>query len=198
MNQNPYATPQNTSLETSTRTKLKGTTPQTLAQTGARLSLAAGFSLLVYSLAVAVEAAHEAKPFAYNDPITIGKLIDALRVTRLEDVLNVEMSPLGVLSTTGMILVILFTVVKRRQVPTIVILCYLPALLLLYGWLGLLIVILLPIPSLGGVIDGEFVSDGGPRLAACGLWAAVLIIAMLFRWLRGMRLNPITPEPNTL
>lgn len=198
MNQNPYATPQNATLDTSTGTKLTGATPQTLAQTGVRLSLAAGFSLLVYFLAVAVEAAHKAKPFAYNDAITIGELIDALRVTRLEDVFNVEISPLGVLSTTGMILVILFTVVQRRQVPTIAILCYLPALLLLYGWLGLLIIVLLPIPTLGGVIDGEFVSDGLPRLAACGLWTTVLIIALLFRWLRGMWLTSTIPESNTL
>lgn len=198
MNQNPYAAPQNATLDTSTRTTPKGTTPQTLTQTGVRLSLAAGFSLLVYSLAVAVEAAHKAKPFAYNDAITIGKLIDALRVTRLGDVFNMELSPLGVLSTTGMILAILFTVVRRRPVPTIAILCYLPALLLLYGWLGLLIIVLLPIPTLGGVIDGEFVSDGLPRLAACGLWTAVLIIALLFRWLSGMRRTQTTPETNPL
>jgi type VI protein secretion system component VasK len=82
--------------------------------------------------------------------------------------------------------------------PQNAILCHLPALLLFYGWLGLLISILLPIPTLSGVIDGEFVSDGLPRLAACGLWAAVWIIALLFRWLRGMRLNPTIPELNTL
>lgn len=62
----------------------------------------------------------------------------------------------------------------------------------------MLIVILLPTPTVAGVIDGEFVSDGLPCLAADGLWARVLMIELLFRWLRGMRLNPTLPESNTL
>jgi len=151
------------------------------------LGIAAAISLLIYLVALWSEAAYRAGDIGFSEKLTWSRMIEVYRVTTFDHVMRVEMLPMGIVAVIGMIAAVVAGLFRHRWVPVWVWSVYLVALLISGGWMGLLIIPFVPFETL----DGEFLDEKLARATACGIWTALLLALLLYRF---VKLKKITEQ----
>jgi len=149
------------------------------------LGIAAAISLLIYLAALWSEAAYRAGDIGFSEKLTWSRMIEAYRLTTFDHVMRVEMLPIGIVAVIGMIGAMVAGLFRHRWVPVWVWAVYLVVLLISGGLIGLLIIPFVPFCTL----DGEFLDEKLARVSACGLWTAMLLALLLYRFVKSKKIT---------
>lgn len=132
-------------------------------------------SILVLSAALCSEAVDAAAAFDFNTPVEWNAFRSSMELVGIEH-FNLEV--LDVVALTGMIALLLCSLLSRAIIPTWGLICYSVAYFAIGGFLGLVAIafgwFLAP-------IDGEFFQDRTVSFLAHGVWGYTLVILNIYR-----------------
>ncbi|MDA8806664.1 hypothetical protein N9N55_05520 [Opitutales bacterium] len=155
------------------------------------LGIAATISLLIYLVALWSEASYRVGDIGFSEKLTWSRMIEAYRLTTFDHVIGVELLPMGIVAVIGMITAMVVGLFRHQCVPCWAWVLYLFTLLISGGWIGLLIIPFVPFDTL----DGEFLDEQLPRVAACGLWTALLLALLLYRFVKSKKVTEQRGHP---
>lgn len=172
---NPYTSP--ASPEDSAQVAVD---KQNAARSWNLLPMALGmFSLAVFIAALTSEAAYKTGKIGFNEPLTVQGFLDALLAISTKEIGRLEIGFLDWTAVLGMLLLCGMSFEKFRTIPLMPVVLYSGLLFVLGGWLGIIALAFLPFAF---PLDGEFISDGFARILAIGVWMAVVVSMLVFRF----------------
>lgn len=138
-------------------------------------------SIAVYGLALWSEAARNAAGLGFNERFGIARLAEGFPKVTAQEWHQLRFDHWEHVAVVGMIAALIAAIVGIRSVPRWLPPAYLAVLLIMGGWVGMVMVVYLPLFVFSLLtdpvpMDGEFFEDSVARYMAAGVWLSCLLV----------------------